>query len=1244
VPPIRRQAHLLAALLLLNSCAEPNDDKDSVITPGEDMPVDMTNVNDMTDEAEMTAQPDLAEDLAHLPPCPTPLTITPATLSAIPLQLLELRPSGGLGDYRFALTQNNSGAILNPITGAYLAGQTRGVTDTITLTDNLCAGQASATVEVVAPIAVAPDAVEIARQGSFTFEVMAGSGQYSFAFIQNRSGGTLTPQGVYTAGDQLGEDIVEIKDALTMETARATIKVVQNATFTADPPIVFIPIGQSMQLRTRGGSGLVEPVMSGDIFTLTHNTLRVSAPGTRTIALKDRFTKQEATLTLHAVSPVDRPTRPTGEAYGISRALSGDLDGDGRPEAILAVPESHAGGYRAGAVLIYKGKADGSFDAAPSRIITGVSREEELGHDIALADLDKDGHLDLILGIRRSNAGAVFSGAVQIYRGARGKLLEDGPSITWSGAFGGDEFGYTVSACDFNKDGRLDVAVGAPLAEDRDAQPVRSNQGMVAIFLNYPSGFIDRPDIRIWGKTPANGMWQNAADMRLGSSLATGDFDGDGYCDVASGNDLWNGNEGAAFVYRGFGPDMLGPGGVQSDPALAISHQDPDRADARFGRRLALVDLNNDGKAELAVGAFNDRVPGKTAVGSVLVFQGKTLNAIAQDFIATTAADWSFFGNDATDNVGWEVSAADVSGDGKPDLIVGAANDEPAGAMTANVGALHIFYATAGAALPAQPDASLYGEQGGEYFGQSAAALGDVDGDGKIDLFVHSPRHNRLGYLVGGGQLVWGDAMKARAALDVPAVASGGRFGAGIALVPDISGDGKPDLVVGAPYTEPEGLDQLSAGVVYLYASQGDGFAAQPTQTLKQFTGHSNSDLLGWSVSTAGDFDGDGLHDLAVVAALEDQPNTWSSAYDAGGCAPGTRNDAGAVYIFRGKMGGLVEDQPSFIVFGPQSSGQVRQVIGGLDINGDGLGDLVFSSPLWDLSGTNDVGGFSVIHGRAYAGAGKVQVLCDATGPHLDGRSGAQLGYSLAPLGKIDGDMCDDFAVGAPAHSQGAGSQGQVRVVFGWGPGCAQQAPRQVAIASGTASARLGSSIDGGHDLDGDGKPDLVVGGEGYIVRGNSVGAAWVVPGFYLAGLPKEPVGTNSEPATLQPMAPADKLAQWRIEGKAAGGLFGGAVALIPNGAGNMRAAFAVGSTLGDIAGVTQSGGAQVFQFERMAGRINPNPLAAFAGEPTRPGARLGEYLAGGSAGDKAVLVVGGYRSSANAPDDGAAFPLIWTP
>lgn len=1230
-------ASLILMLLALSACAEEPEDDKVRITPGADMGADMPNVNDMTPDEDQAIEEEDLGDLAALPPCQTPLMIDPPAASAIPLQLLELRPAGGLGGYRFALKENLSGAILNPITGAYLAGQTRGVTDTITLTDTRCAGEASATVEVVAPIAVAPAAVEIARQGSFTFEASAGSGQYTFTFVQSRSGGTLTAQGVYTAGDQLGEDVIEVKDALTMEVARATVKVVQNATFAANPPIVFVPVGQSQVIRTRGGSGLVEPVAGGDIYTLTDNTLRVTAPGVREITLKDRFTKQEATLTVHAVSPAGYPTRPTGEAYSISRALTGDLDGDGVLDAILAVPESHASGYRAGAVMIWRGKAGGGFDAAPSRTLTGQGREEELGHDIALADLDKDGHLDLIIGARRASSGAVFSGSVFVYRGAAGKLLEDSPAITWSGAFGSDEFGYTVSACDFNKDGRLDVAVGAPFAEDRDAQPVRSNQGMVAIFLNYPSGFIDRPDIRIWGKTPAAGVWSNASDMRLGSSLATGDFDGDGYCDVATGNDLWSSNEGAAFLYRGFGPDMLGPGGVAGEPSLAILHQDTDRPDARLGRRIAMADLNSDGKAELAIGSFNDRSPGKAGAGAALVFHGKTLSGVAADFVASTTADWTFFGSDATDNLGWHIDAADVDGDGIADLLVNASNDEAMGG-TANVGAVHVFHGVAGGMLPAAPSASYYGEQASEYFGQAVAPLGDGS------LLIHSARSNRQGYLVGTASVVHADMAKMREPLDIPAVASGARVGAGLSVVADLSGDGKPELVVGAPYAEPEGLDQLSSGVVFIYASEGDGFAATPTQTIKGFPGHGNSDLLGWSIAGAGDFDGDGRNDLAIVATLEDKPTTWSSAYAAGTCAAGALSDAGAVYIFRGKAGGLVEDAPSFVVFGPQASDQVRQVIGGVDVDGDGRGDLVFSSPLWDISGVNDVGGFSVVRGRPYAGAGKIEVICDASGPHLDGRSGAQLGFSLAPLGRVDDDACDDFAVGAPAHSQGAGTQGQVRVVFGWGAACATNSPRQVALASGVASTRLGASMDGGQDIDGGGKPDLVIGGDGYIVRGNAVGAAFVVLGEYVAGLPREAVGVEAEPATLQPLAPANMLASQRVEGSAATGAFGAAVALIPGGAGGMRPGIAVGTTLGDVAGVTQSGGALVFRFERMAGRIDTFPIASFAGEPGRPGSRLGEYLAGGKSGQRAVLLVGGYRSSAVSKDDGAAFGLVWEP
>jgi hypothetical protein len=130
----------------------------------------------------------------------------------------------------------------------------------------------------------------------------------------------------------------------------------------------------------------------------------------------------------------------------------------------------------------------------------------------------------------------------------------------------------------------------------------------------------------------------------------------------------------------------------------------------------------------------------------------------------------------------------------------------------------------------------------------------------------------------------------------------------------------------------------------------------------------------------------------------------------------------------------------------------------------------------------------------------------------------------------------------------------------------------------------------------------------------------------------------------LQPLAAANMLASQRVEGSAATGAFGAAVALIPGGAGGMRPGIAVGTTLGDVAGVTQSGGALVFRFERMAGRIDTFPIASFAGEPGRPGARLGEYLAGGKSGQRAVLLVGGYRSSAVSKDEGAAFGLVWEP
>lgn len=1197
------------------------------------------------DMVDMDMAPDLPVDMPDLgtfdqtPSC-DPLVLNPQMAYATTHQLISFDASGGSGTLRFELKENLSGAIINDLTGAYLAGLSPGVTDVVRLVDDVCKTDLEATVAVVESMEVSPREIELKPGQSFTFEIGKGSGEFTYAFISNISGASVTDQGVYTAGNKAGKDRVEVIDARTGESVEATVTVSPDVVFEATPAQVVVPVGQQYEIKTRGGSNVVDVTVQGNMVSVSDGILTANMAGTTTLTLRDHFTGQETPLVVTAVAAQSFEQRPGGEFYSIDRVIGNvDINGDGHLDAVLAHPEAHGSAYRSGAVFIYEGSAQG-LKTTPVRTLNGNGREEEFGHDAFVTDVTGDGLPDLIVGARRADLGAAFGGAVFVYPGQAGKFFADEPSYTWSGEFGSDEMGYSVTACDFNKDGHTDIAVGMWQGEDRNAQPVRFTQGAIKVFLGYPEGFLPKPDIVIHGKQPdANNNWVNTANTRLGESLAAGDFDGDGYCDLAAGTQFVaspNGgsNSGAVFIYRGRPADNFGPGGLALNPSWAVRYDNADSQGARFGRRIAMGDFNNDQKADLAVGAYAYREGASTQRGAILVYAGQTLPEVAAGWSDYTNTMIALKGDGTSDQFGWDVNVGDLNGDGIDDLLAPSPADEMMGGPS-GAGVVHVHYGSA-QGLKDTPDLEVGGLVANDRLGQGVAVAGDLDKDGQRDLLAFSARADRLGLEVGELYAFYAKDWTMPAALDMDVNPSGARVGNSVTFVPDVNGDGQPEMVVGAPYYTIKDSTQLQQGAVFIYPSNANGFAAEPAQTLAGFYTNSTADRFGWAVSSAGDFNNDGIPDLAVVAITEDRPANYNaSQYATNTCSGPSRGDSGAVYIFLGTAQNLFESDPAFIVHGREVSDQIRAVAGGMDINGDGFDDVVYGSYLWDGSAGSNTGGYAVLYGRA-ATAGKITPICDPDLFIHGDRANGFLGWSVSAAGDLDKDGCDEFVVGARDHSQGAGTQGQVRVVFGWGAACQGNSPRQVAFAPGLSGSRAGTSVAGGLDVDGDNTPDVVVGGMNYRVGTNSVGAAWLLSGALVSALPREAVTTNAAVQTLNGFTLGNRTEPDLLTGSLSGELFGTSVALVPGLGPNQTAGIAVGSPLSDVSGMPQSGGVLMYTYEN--NRLNTDPVAVFAGESVVSTGRLGETCAATSFKGKPHVGMGGYRANSVGLDQGAAF------
>jgi len=662
-------------------------------------------------------------------------------------------------------------------------------------------------------------------------------------------------------------------------------------------------------------------------------------------------------------------------------------------------------------------------------------------------------------------------------------------------------------------------------------------------------------------------------------------------------------------------------------------------------------DITGDGLAELLVAQYqhDDVTVSGTNHGTLRVIDATSIpeEAGPAEILSISLADWkSPPGANNGDQTGWNAAVFDMDGDDQPDLMVSSLNDEVPDNPN-NTGTVAVYKGVPGAMPTPEAIMTFGGELGGDAFGLTFAPLGDATGDGVPDLFVFAHRNDELGPDVGRPYLVSGGD-GTRVPLDFPGEACGSQIGMGVSFVDDLDGDGYPEALVGASEIEVEGIGGIHPGAVMLYKGTAEGFSPEPSMTYKTFLGHGSGDRAGYDVGDAGDFDGDGHGDLAILARYDDQPNGKNS-YSHDGTCGGSRNNTGAVLVFKGTSDALPENQPDFVWYGTQTSQTVRYMATGLDINGDGYSDFVAGGPDWDRPGSNGAGGFSVVLGRPKDSSGKPNIICANALDYVGLTASDNMGYGITSLGDVNQDGCDDFAVGARAEDIPTNAQGSARVFFGWGGANCPSEPTYVFLYPAWGGAQAGYAIAGGLDATGDGVPDLVVGGPRLSTNGNAVGAVWLVPGDYIASLPTEVVVDGASPAEIHPFIPpyvTDGL--WRLDGESDDEWFGRDVALVPNAVEEGIAGMAIASNYSDLNGTVRSGAVRVIAWNSDPASedygFDPVPMAVMGGETWRTAARFGEALDATMVGDTPMVLVGAPEASALGLDEGAAWVFELAP
>jgi predicted lipoprotein with Yx(FWY)xxD motif len=384
-------------------------------------------------------------------------------------------------------------------------------------------------------------------------------------------------------------------------------------------------------------------------------------------------------------------------------------------------------------------------------------------------------------------------------------------------------------------------------------------------------------------------------------------------------------------------------------------------------------DVNNDGFDDIIVGAIGDDNIGGAGSnsGSARVFSG-----------ANGSILYTFNGNSIGDQFGFSVSGAgDVNDDGFDDIIVGANFDDSNGVFS---GSARVFSGANGLALY-----TFNGDSPFEEFGYSVSGAGDVNNDGFDDLIVGAPFDNNNGTLSGSARVFSG--MDGSILYTFNGDSAGDRFGFSVSGAGDVNKDGYDDFIVGAPEDDNNGSNSGSARV----------FSGFDGSVLYTFNGDSAGDILGRSVSGAGDVDGDDFDDLIVSAQGADNNGVAS----------------GSARVFSGASGAIL-----YTFNGDSANARLGVSVSGAgDVDNDGFADLIVGG-----GGGGNIGSISGI-ARVFSGATGA-ILYTFNGDAVNDQFGDQFGWSVSCGGDVNGDGFADFIVGAPRDDNNGNNSGSARV------------------------------------------------------------------------------------------------------------------------------------------------------------------------------------------------------------------------
>jgi len=746
----------------------------------------------------------------------------------------------------------------------------------------------------------------------------------------------------------------------------------------------------------------------------------------------------------------------SGALFGTSLSTAGDVNGDGYSDVIVGAHLFDNGQSNEGRVYVYHGSSSG--------LVTTANWTNEInqanayyGYSVSFAgDVNGDGYSDAIIGAYSFDNGQTDEGRAYVYLGS-----VSGLSLTSNWSSESDQifanYGFSCSgAGDINGDGYSDIIVGAPKLDSGQI-----DEGKVFVYNGSSTG----PTL-----TPSWTSESNQVSANYGVCVTSaGDVNGDGFCDIIVGANLYDSgqtDEGRAFIFNGSST------GLSASPDWT---GESNQTNAYYGTSAATAgDVNGDGFSDVIVGAYLfDN--GETDEGKTFVYYGSAL-------ILSQIENWSAESNQSSAHFGWNVSSAgDVNGDGYGDVIIGARYYDNG---QSDEGRAYVYLGSSGgmSTIPswtAEPDLSS------SDFGTSVSTAGDVNGDGYSDVIVGAPyldngqnNEGRVYVYLGSGS-----GLSPTPAWTVESNQASAIFGISVSTAGDVNGDGFSDVIIGASLYD---NGQTNEGSAFVYYGSPTGLSL-----IADWTAENNqaSSEFGFSVSTAGDVNGDGYSDVII----------GSRYFDNG------QNDEGRTYVYYGSVMGLsltenwtAESNQSGADFG-------YSVSAAGDVNGDGYGDVIVGARDYDNGQINE--------GRSYVYYGSLSGLSLTENWTAESnQASSRFGFSVSSAGDVNGDGYSDVIIGALYFDNVQNDEGRAFVYYGSISGLSLT--ENCTVESNQAGAQFGISVASAGDVNGDGFSDVIVGapffdngqsdeGKAFVYYGNGAGANAKVQQFKLtSGLP----------------------------------------------------------------------------------------------------------------------------------------------